>query len=180
MKWFARLTGPQVFLYYAISWGGGMWLIYAIMGTEDNPIIWALGGLAFGSVMTPLTLRRRKKDPAIGVQFQIADAVRSGSLPWLINPQQWLATLAKREKAAFSNTMVVGLVASVLGLVEAITLGSGDANWVRDLCIMVGGVGLCTVEIVYLTIDSRRIARLCAEIRTVYGIEAPAPPPSRY
>jgi hypothetical protein len=178
--WFASLSWPGVFVYFAAAFG----LIFWITGIGSGQPASAAGlmpsllaGVVFSALMTPFTmLRRRRANPTRRAAVPLGAALREGKLPGLINPEPWLTALKAR---AASNQSLRRICIVMLVLAAIIPLFSiGNRSWIGPVILAALLIAVSVWRIVTAQIELPRIAKLEADIRTTYGI-APDPEPER-
>jgi len=178
--WFASLSWPGVFLYFALAFGLGCWIAGIGSGQPASAvglIPSLLAGVLFSALMTPFTmLRRRRANPTGRVAVPLGVALREGKLPGLINPDIWLVAL-KTRAAADRSLRRICIVLLVLAAILPL-FSIGNRNWVGSVILAALLIAVSILRIATAQMELPRIAKLEADIRTTYGI-APDPEPER-
>ena len=176
--WFASLSWPGVFIYFALAFGLVFWIAGIVGGqpaSADGFVPSLLAGVLFSALMTPFTmLRRRRANPTNRAAVPLGLALREGKLPGLINPDSWLSALKARAAADRSLRrvcIVLLVVAAVLPLFSI-----GDRNWIGPAIVVALLIAVSVWRIATAQIELPRIAKLEADIRRIYDVEPDAEP----
>jgi hypothetical protein len=97
LEWLYRQPLLLVFLYAAVAFGGGRWLIDSLSGPPENPLFDILGGLIFASIMTPIIARARRKDHRFAKAIAIQKALRTQTVPEGVELGEVLASLDRQR-----------------------------------------------------------------------------------
>jgi hypothetical protein len=171
--WFASLSWPGVFLYFALAFG----LVFWITGIGSGQPASAAGlmpsllaGVLFSALMTPFTmLRRRRANPTSRAAVPLGVALREGNLPGLINPEPWLAVL-KARAAADRSLRRICIVLLVLAVILPL-FSIGNRNWIGPAILAALLIAVSIWRIATARIELPKIAKLESDIRETYRIE---------
>jgi hypothetical protein len=162
--WFAGLPAIGLFVYFAAVFGvvfgflGG----YSVAGS-------VAAGLLFASLMTPLTLRQRKKSGGTAARLEVSAAIRSGKLPGLIDPVRWLASLEQRRNNLRQVLYLGGTIFGILIVSQVIVIALANGDVLRAAAWLALGIAGMCIAVIPAVVQLPRIRELETEIRSIYA-----------
>lgn len=165
--WFARLSWPWVFVYFAVTFACGIWLfgLGEAYSFSTASILAPLGGgLFFSALMTPVTMLLRRRSPTtVQTSLAVSLALRTGQLPDSFDRAAWLIALGRRATNDRSATRLA-IVVFALGVVLVVS-SFGGHNLVGPVTIAAMLLAVGIWRVVDARIELPKIAQLETMIR---------------